>query len=246
MNHKVVKIILLLLCVMTMSSCKDEIKLKESSKTLYRGEVYEIELTSKSPISYSVLDDFIVGRPMVSISIDSGKKHSRTVQAKHVGSTQVIFTNDEDTKVFYVTVAPRYHTYAEPQIAFGDTKSQVIAALGTPDVDLSSGIGYANYSNNCQLIITFENDMVANYTVVVPALHASELTDFLIERYELLGVSDGISIFYNHDKSVAIAKQVNDDGNEMVTYLPFPQTKSLAGILDILNKTGLNSISKKL
>lgn len=227
MNRKIVRLLLPLLCIVAMSSCKDEIKLEEESQTLYRGEICEISATSKSPVSFSLEDDFFAEFSFISGS--GGNSYFQTVMAKHVGSTQVILTNDEDTKVFLVTVAPRYHTYAEPQIAFGDTKSQVIAALGTPDVDQADGLGYANYSNHCQLIVTFKNDQVDRYAVVIPSLYASELVDFLVERYELLGRSDGITVFYNHDMSVAIAEQEYEDGNRMVTYLPFPQSKSLLG-----------------
>lgn len=227
MKTKIATAVFLFSTLFLLDSCtkdsvkKDAIVLERSSVTLYHGNEYQIEATSQSPITYSSNDLFYA-------SVSSTGK----VIANHVGTTTIDVANEKGTEAFTVNVIPFYHTYPEPNINFGDTKAQVKTILGTPSKETENGILYDNYTSKCKLIILFEDGRVKSYAVVVPTDYVSELTDFLIERYAPIGMSEGTAYYINHDKTVAIAESVYNVDYLLVLYFPYSADKKMQPTMD--------------
>ena len=207
-----------MLGIIFLSSCKkeeikkDEIKLSSSSVTLRHGQKYQIEATSLSTISYTSTDDFYA-------TVSS----TGLVTANHIGSTPIILKNEEDETEFIVSIVPLYYTYDEPKIKIGDSKESVLGVLGNPDNDSGDSFAYIDFSNNCGLMILFDNNKVSSYAVMVPTKYMSELTDFLIERYSVIGISGGDAYYINHDRDMGIVESVYNTSYIMVMYIPYSE-----------------------
>lgn len=199
----------------------DVISLEVSEKTLYSGDEYQIEATSKAPITYTVENEY-----------HAEVTETGLVTARFVGETNVLLSNGEDTKNFKVIVKPKYNLYPEPDVKFGDSKSSIIAKFGTPDDETSSGIGYIDYSNAAPILMFLfdSNDKLDSYGVLVRSIYSSTLAEFLSERYMPIGEEDGDFFFINGlnptTATMAIGLQLYDISYWIVMYMPMPNTST--------------------
>lgn len=193
----------------------DVISLEVSEKTLYSGDEYQIEATSKAAINYTVENEY-----------HAEVSETGLVTARFVGETNVLLSNGEDTKNFRVIVKPKYNLYPEPDVKFGDSKSSIVAKFGTPDTETSSGIGYDDYSNAAPILMfAFDsNDKLESYAVMVNSFYSSTLAEFLSERYLPVAEEDGVFLFINGlnttTATMGIVLQLYDISYWMVGYVP--------------------------
>ncbi len=205
----------------------DVISLEVSEKTLYSGDEYQIEATSKAPINYTVENEY-----------HAEVSETGLVTARFVGETNVLLSNGEDTKNFKVIVKPKYNLYPEPDVKFGDSKSSIIAKFGTPDdeipsdAEIPSAILYIDYSNAAPILVfTIDsNDKLEGYFVMVKSIYSSTIVDFLLERYLPIGEEDGVFAFINDlnptTATTLIGLQLYDTSYWMVMYMPIPNTST--------------------
>ena len=193
----------------------DLISLNETSKTLSYKDEYQIEAKSNSKITY----------------LSENKYHAEVsesgfVKANRIGETNILVSNSEDSKSVKITVKPKYNTYTEPDVKFGDTKSSIITKFGNDYVETSNGIAYANYSNAAPIVMfLFDDDnKLDDYAVMVKTVYSSDLVDFLLERYLAIAESDGIFMFINglniNTATTAIGLSLYDISYWMVMYIP--------------------------
>lgn len=172
----------MLLCTvfcLILSSCSDskddEVKINESSISLYYEETKQLEASGSNNIAWSTDNNFV-----------AKVSNNGMVTANHVGKT-IIRANDA---ICEVTVKPKHNLYKDPITEWGITKSEVIKRLGTPDEDSGNIIGYV--TNNSKAPITmymFENDKLTTACPSVMISYTATLLDFLIERYQPVDVN---------------------------------------------------------
>jgi len=214
------KLILLTLMVAALWSCKkdepDLIKLSIIEKTLNHDDEYQIEAESRSPITYTIENEY------------HGKvSETGLVTARFVGQTDITLTNVEDTKSFKLIVAPTINLYPEPDVNYGMTKNEIITKFGTPYGTTSAVIGYDNYSSKApQLLFLFdENDKLMAYSLYVKIAYVSDLLSFLEERYLLIDVNtkEYTTAFINgltrETATLAIGTELYDLSYYMVIYI---------------------------
>jgi hypothetical protein len=191
------------------------ISMNASEKTLYFEDEYQIEATSKTAINYTVENEY-----------HAEVSGTGLVTARFVGETNVLLSNGEDTKNFKIIVKPKSNLYPEPDVKFGDSKNSIIAKFGTPDSEISSAIGYINYSSAAPILMfSFDNNnRLDSYSILVKSIHSSALADFLLERYLLFTESDGIFMFINglstSTATMAIGLSLFDTSYWQVTCIP--------------------------
>lgn len=186
---KKLPILLLAFMSIVFVSCNKEklITLSNTTTTLHHGDTYQISAQCENPITYSSANEY-----------HAKVSNTGLVTAQYVGRTTISLNSEDDNKSFTVIVSPTSNLYQEPNISFGDTRSTVISRLGTPDATMDNSIAYNDYSNAAQmLIVTFKNDRVDYYGVVVKSAYSSELATFLGERYDFIGYSDDIFLYRN-------------------------------------------------
>jgi hypothetical protein len=196
----------------------DVISLEVSEKTLYSGDEYQIEATSKAPINYTVENEY-----------HAEVSETGLVTARFVGETNVLLSNGEDTRNFRVIVKPKNNLYPEPDVKFGDSKSSIIAKFGTPDDESSSEIGYIDYSDAAPILMfSFDsNDKLEGYGVLVKSFYSSTLADFFLERYLIVSAEeDGVFLFINDlnptTATMGIGLQLYNISYWIVIYMPMP------------------------
>ena len=208
-----------------LSGCKkdnepDIITLLVEQKSLYSEDEYQIEATSTSKIVYSSDSEYIA-----SVS------ERGLVTAKHIGQTNIILTNGEDSKRLEITVVPKSNLYPEPDVYFGESKQSIIAKFGKPDNETDEGVGYIDYSNAAPFIMYMFDDYnkLNGYSIMVKSIYSSLLTDFLLERYQPVTESGGAMMFVNEYEpnkvTKSIALSLYNINYWMVMYLPY-NTKS--------------------
>jgi len=220
----------------------DVISLEVSEKTLYSGDKYQIEATSKAAINYTVENEY-----------HAEVSETGLVTARFVGETNVLLSNGEDTKNFRVIVRPKSNLYPEPDVKFGDSKSSIVAKFGTPDYETSSGIGYYDYSNAAPVLLFLfdSNDKLDIYGVLVRSIYSSTLAEFLSERYMPVAEEDGVFFFINGlnttTATMAIGLQLYDTSYWMVVYMPNTSTSTKSALLkSSKNTTETNAFDELL
>ena len=149
------------------------INLITTDATLHSGETFQIEAECENPITYTSEDEYYA-----TVSEDG------MVTAGFVGSTNIMLETEGDSQTFAVMIEPTSNLYDEPEIQFGESKDDLIERLGAPDEEEEGVIAYANYGENCMLMVVFnEEDLVEYYAVILSVEQAEELDTFLGERY---------------------------------------------------------------
>ena len=111
-----------------------------------------------------------------------------------MGSTTI---KSGDLKMF-VTVKPRYTLYTEPLMLWGYTKSQTIAKCGTPKSETATSIIYETGNSSVPYkLYLFENNCLASCGVVAQLSVASNLVDFIGERYVIVS-AEGTTATFAH------------------------------------------------
>jgi len=175
---KRVILIMAAVALMVSTGCKkdekpDVISLKETEKTLYFGEKYQIEATSKADIIYKVANEY-----------HAEVSETGLVKARFVGETNILLSNGEDEKTFRVIVKPESNLYPEPDLRAGMSKNEVKQKFGVPDNETEDGLAYANYSSKVPMLACiFKNNKLTGYGLMVSTVYSSELGTFLAERY---------------------------------------------------------------
>lgn len=223
--------------ILTLVSCKKDttgsktITLTTTSVTLHYEDVFQIPAQCDSPITYTSNNEY-----------HAQVTSSGLVTAKHVGTTTITLSSEDDTKTFTVIVNPRSNLYPEPDIEFGETKENVILKLGEPDISVVdtisippyttySYIAYTNYSTNTRsLYINFdENNCVSEYNISVHSPISTQIMDYLLERYSYESGDDLGYYFFRYknydelpDMLIVLYYPDNDD-YWSVHYNPVPQ-----------------------
>ena len=182
-------------------SCSDDkggIMLAESGKTLYSGDIYQIEAESASgsALTYTVENEY-----HATVS-DEG-----LVTAGFVGQTDVVVSDGSDARSVTITVAPRHTLYADPCTEWGVSKGQIIQRYGTPDLtsDAEGTITYYDYSPAAERLVYHfdETDALKGVSVMVKTQYRLDLEKFMAERYYQLAYDpDLLTYMYANGQSV--------------------------------------------
>lgn len=172
---KIFSLMLLLATIFTFTSCggddeePDNTKLSKTSYALYHEETQGIEGTNISDLAWNSENEFVA-------TVKSG-----VITGRYVGKTVVETTKNLS---FTVEVKPRYHTYEEPSLEWGASKATIKAKYGTPYSENATGLIYKTTNSNAPMMtFIFENNKMSNCGVVCKISIASQLADFLLERY---------------------------------------------------------------
>lgn len=207
-------------------SCSDnKLELTGDSATLYFGDEYQIKAESKSDIAYESLNEY---HAVVS--------ETGLVTARFVGNTDIAVTSGNAKKMFHLTVAPKYNTYPEPKITFGQTKREVENAIRKADYEDATSLTYANYSTKAPGLICLFDDYgkLKSYSVLVKTAYSSELANFLVERYFPADVQN--LIFVNgltiETVTMGVVAKLYNTSYWMVVYVPNDSSKSAKSSTD--------------
>ena len=218
-------LIIMFATLVLLAGCKKEILITEPQTdiTLHHGETYQIHAQCSNLITYEPVKEWVA-----TVS-DNG-----LVRANHIGGTTILLSSQDDTKSFYVTVEPRSHLYEEPKIPFGQTKAQIKSKYGDPIATQTNYYLY-NYDGaySPYLMISFKNEKVNGYVVLIENFKKRELDKFLEERYEyVVNVSSEYELYIDalqasSAKTIVGIDLFNYGGYEywMVNYLPYTHNK---------------------
>lgn len=173
--RKVFSLMLLLATIITFGSCggdddePDSSKLTKTSYSMYHEDEQNIEGTNVKDLVWNSDNEFVA-------TVEHG-----IIKGQFVGNTTVQSTNNLS---FSVEVKPLYHTYDEPCLDWGASKSTIKAKYGTPKSEDSSSLLYQTSNSKAPIMLfMFENGKLSGSGVVCKISVASQLADFLIERY---------------------------------------------------------------
>ncbi len=230
----------MLLCVATfgLSSCeKDGLNLSKTSYTLYSDDSTKIEGSYLDNIVWDSQNEFVAtaeGNILTSIL---------------VGST----TLSCGDATISVTVKPRHTLYIEPYMKWGCSKSDIIAKFGTPDSETDTALGYATGNSAAPLVMyMFNSDKLTSCGVAVKMSYASELVDFIAERYVILEV-DGTAATFVHcygkvsDPKFDYGGQMDYSsslGGFIVAYIPNSNETSNSNVTLGLDLEGTRGVEK--
>lgn len=172
---KVFSLMLLLATTITFSSCggdddePDNSTLTKTSYSMYHEDERNIEGTNVIDLAWNSDNEFVA-------TVEHG-----VITGQFVGKTTVQSTNNLS---FSVEVKPLYHTYDEPCLDWGASKSTIKAKYGTPKSEDSSNLLYQTSNSNAPIMLfMFENGKLSSSGVVCKISAVSQLADFLLERY---------------------------------------------------------------
>lgn len=206
----------------------DLVTLSEDSKELYYEETYQIRANSDSELTYAVENSF-----------HGEVSESGLVTAGRVGETEIIVSNNEDSKKFKLTVVPKHNLYPEPDFDFGSTKEDIKALLGEPKTETETSLGYIDYSVAAPgLALLFdENNKLSSYGLMVKSVFSSKLADHLLEYYIPVAVEDGIAMFINSNTIETTTKVVGMSLYSyqywQVLYIPYTDTDDLRSVKEL-------------
>ncbi len=145
-------------------------KLSKTSYALYSEETNDIEGTNLSDIAWNSDNEFVA---TVKNNIITGQL---------VGKTTV--NSVSQNLSFSVEVKPKYRIYEEPYLNWGASKSVIKAKCGAPKSEDSNSLLYETSNSNVPYVLyLFENGKMYTCGVICKISVASQLGDFLVERY---------------------------------------------------------------
>lgn len=170
---KVFSLMLLFATLLTFMSCGDEpdnTKLSKTDYSMFHGDTQVIEGVNLTDIVWDSENEFVatVGKNAIS--------------GQYVGKTTV--RSVAKKLAFTVEVKPVYNIYEEPCLRWGASRAYIKAKYGTPQSEDFNSVIYKTANPNAPIMIfMFENDMLSSSGVVCKVSAASQLADFLLERY---------------------------------------------------------------
>ena len=153
------------------------------------------------------------------------------ITAKRIGETYIDVNGQKSVKV---SVAPVYTEFTEPQFLFGATKDEVYAKVGT-NYSLSNESGIAYKSTNEIIkgyLYLLKDGKVEAVAIVVNSLYVDNLTDFLLERYVPVTISeeDYTALYINaltaEKATILIGEQIYSPTIINVFYMPYTNSES--------------------
>lgn len=204
------------ICAMLFTSCENsKIKISPSYVTLHCEE--EVGLTAidnHSDVRWVSDDDFVA-------SVNS----NGIVTAEHVGRTTITAKDGKDEAYCSVSVTPEYYTYNEPILDWGCSKQTIISKKGTPDDNQTDGLVYVqSESKGIIEMYMFENGKLYGCGVALKLSYANtDVANFLLERYQVVGVNNGIYYFINAMtlETATLGVSLMIDDYVLVTYAPW-------------------------
>ena len=215
----------MLLCTATLGfiSCQKEgtdPSLTKTNYTLYSNATTKIEGVGLLNAVWNSENEFVASA------------ESDELTSFLVGSTTI---KSGDSKIF-VTVKPRYTLYTEPLMLWGYTKSQIIAKCGTPKSETDTSIIYETGNSSVPYkLYLFENNCLTSCGVVAQLSVASNLVDFIGERYVIVS-AEGTTATFAHcygkisDPNIDYGGQMgysSSIGGFAVVYVPSSSSSTL-------------------
>lgn len=166
---------LLFATLLSFTSCggddePDNTKLSQTSYTMYHEDTQEIKGSNLSDIVWSSENEFVA------------TVKNNVITGQYVGKTTIKSTIENMS--FSVEVKPKYHTYEEPYLDWGASKSAIKAKCGTPKSEDTNSLLYQTSNSSAPIMLyVFENGKMSTCGVVCKISTAYELGDFLVERY---------------------------------------------------------------
>ena len=177
----------MLLCTATFGflSCQNAVQgpsLTKTNYTLYSDATTKIEGVGLSNAVWNSENEFVASA------------EGEDLTSFLVGSTTI---KSGSSKMF-VTVKPRYTLYTEPLMLWGYTKSQIIAKCGTPQSETATSILYETGNSSVPYTLyLFENNCLTSCGVVAQLSVASNLVNFIGERYVIVS-AEGTTATFAH------------------------------------------------
>ena len=148
----------------------DKSKLSQNIYTMYSEETQDIKGTNLSDVIWDSDNEF------------AATVKNNVITGRYVGNA--IVRSTIGNLVFSVHVSPKYHTYAEPSLQWGASKSEIKAIYGTPDSEDGNVLFYKTTNSNAPIMIfMFKNGGMYTCGVLCKYSIASQLGNFLAERY---------------------------------------------------------------
>lgn len=171
---KVFSLMLLLATMVTFTACGDDepdnTNLSQTSYAMYHEGTQVIEGNNLSDISWQSDNEFVA------------TIKNNVITGQYVGKTTV--KSATNNLSFTVEVKPKYNTYEEPLLEWGASKATIKAKYGTPQSEDTNSLIYQTSDYNAPIMLfIFENGKMSTCGVVCKVSAASQLGDFLVERY---------------------------------------------------------------
>lgn len=222
------KLIFLIVCACTLASCEKEpepivLTLSNQSMVLYHSDKNNIGATTNSvnPITYTTSDKYVA-------KVDA----MGNVEAGVIGKADITVSNGEMTRICKVEVKAKYSYFPEPFLKWGALKNEVKANVLTGTrYETSSALAYTyNESNPLTAFVyyyLFATDGKLNSVALEFSLlsaYATNLSEFIIERYFPVNHADNIYFFINKEQNMTIAVDLRYNTNGTVTIFFYPYT----------------------
>lgn len=195
----------------------DSITVKSDAISVLVGSKIDLGATSGSKITYTS------DNPYYATVSDAG-----IVTGGRVGSTNITLKNSTVSKIVKVTTISTNFLYPDPLLAFGASQSEMVAKLGTPTVQNTTGIMYNNSANTTDgTLYLFTNDKLTQVTVFVKTSFSSLLSSYLTDRFAYAGQMSGSYIYFNDIVSSKITIGVSctlQSNDWYVIYTPYTST----------------------
>lgn len=178
--RKLFPFMLLSAALITFSSCGDDEKkdlnvpkLTKTSYTMHQADVQAIKGTNIEDLAWESDNEFVA------------TVENSSITGMYVGKTNVKSLTNNLT--FTVEVEPKYNIYEEPLIDWNATKVTIKAKYGAPDYETDESLLYQTSNSNAPMMLfLFQDGKIFSYSVVCVPYVASQVVDFLSERYLLL------------------------------------------------------------
>lgn len=159
-----------------------------SSVSLYYDGTQQ--LTAEGATSWTSRDEFIA-------SVDQ----NGLVNARHIGTTQIVVNNGRKTATCEVLIKPKYLLFNDPLLLWGSSKASIQSSESHSIIQELNNDKYLAYdytlgTTACIMIYMFEN---GSLKAVMAMLNKSSYTDagyYLLERYQPISIGDDNEIYF--------------------------------------------------
>ena len=195
---------------------KEKFSISETKLTLHYEETEQLSATATA--QWSSENDFVA-------TVNS----NGLVEGGHVGKTNIMATSAEGSAKCEVEIVPVYSTYKEPYLEFGASKSTV-KSKETRELnkEKTTSLTYEGENSFVELVMySFdESGKLESAGVALTIASASEVTKFLLERYQPISEKDGTYMFINNninDCKMAVGLSV-ENSYLAIVYIPYSST----------------------